>query len=92
MKQAELAELISQNRVTITNIENGKNKGNFEILKAICEALDVSADWLLFGEERKQQPKELDLNEEGKKLLKEYKKFLMQNYQKRREYDKVGNL
>ncbi len=76
LNQKELAELLKQNRVTITNIENGRNKGNFELLKEICEVLEVSADYLLFGVETEKKK----LNEKGKMLLEEYEKYLLEKY------------
>lgn len=89
LKQTELAKLLNKSQGTITDIENGKNKGNFEILKEICIALNVSADWILFGSEK--QEKE-NLSDEGKRLLQEYKKYLEQNYPNKKDYEKVGNL
>lgn len=89
MKQSDLAKIIGKASNTVTDIENGKNKGNFEILKEICIALNVSADWILFGS--KKQEKE-NLSEEGKRMLQEYKKYLEQNYPDKKEYEKAGNL
>lgn len=89
LKQTELAKLLNKSQGTVTDIENGKNKGNFEILKEICIALNVSADWILFGSEKQEAEK---LSDEGKRLLQEYKKYLEKNYPNKKEYEKAGNL
>ncbi len=89
LKQSDLAEKLSVSRVTITNIENGKHKGTFELIKPLCEILGVTPNYLILGEERKITEKD-ELNEEGKKLLQEYQEYLKQKYPK--EYKQVGNL
>lgn len=90
MKQSDLAKIIGKASNTVTDIENGKNKGNFEILKEICIALNVSADWILFGKENDMNIDKL--SDEGQKMLQEYKKYLEQNYPAKKDYEKVGNL
>lgn len=88
LKQSDIAEKLNVTRVTVTNIENGKNKGNFEMLKQICEILNVSADFILFGKEKNDDD---ELNEEGNQKLQEYKELLKPKYPKE-EIEKVGNL
>lgn len=89
LKQSELAERLGKVQTTIASMENGRSTESFKTLKAICEILDVSADWILFGYEK--QEKE-NLSDEGQKMLKEYKKYLEQNYPAKKDYEKVGNL
>ena len=91
LNQKQLGEILGRSQATITDIENNKNKGNFDILIKICETLNVSADWILFGTAG--QPEESDLNEEGCRLLEEYKEYLKERYPaEEREYTKAGNL
>lgn len=90
ISQQELARKINKSQGTVAHLENNDHKGTFEILISICEVLNVSADWILFGKEN-----DLDidnLSDEGKKMLQEYKKYLEQNYPAKKEYEKAGNL
>lgn len=92
--QKELAELLNVNRVTITNIENGKNKGNFDILKKLCDALEVTPNYIILGQEKgNETSNELtpNINSEGMRLYKEYIKYLEKEYPED-EITKIGNL
>lgn len=91
MKQTELAERLGKAQTTIASMENGRSTESFKTLKSICEILNVSADWILFGNTG--QPEEPDLNEEGCRLLEEYKEYLKERYPtEEKEYTKAGNL
>ena len=47
LKQDELAEKIFVSRTSITRWECGKHQPCVDDLNALCDALGVSADWLL---------------------------------------------
>ena len=42
-------------RDTIRRYENGKNPPDADFIVKLCQAYNVSADWLLFGKEEKKQ-------------------------------------
>ena len=90
LQQKDLAALMDINRLTITKIENGNHQGNFELIKKLSEALEVSADYILTGK-RYEKEHIKELNDEGEKLLKEYKEYLKEKYP-RKEYEQIGNL
>lgn len=48
--QAKLGELVGVTQTAIQYIENGRNQGSTKIFE-IARALDVSAEWLLYGKE-----------------------------------------
>ena len=47
MSQAELAEVIDVSPSFVSIIESGKQGMNIRAFASICDALDISADWLL---------------------------------------------
>lgn len=47
MSQAQLAAAVSVSTPYISNIEQGKQTMSITTLSGICEALEISADWLL---------------------------------------------
>lgn len=47
MSQAELAKVLHASAPFVSNIEQGKQTMSITTLSAICEALDISADWVL---------------------------------------------
>jgi transcriptional regulator with XRE-family HTH domain len=51
LSQKELADRIGMSRDRISDYENGAAIPS-DVLRAICDALDVSSDWLLFGATR----------------------------------------
>ncbi len=55
MTQKELAEAVELSIQSISSIELGKKAVRPENLVNICRALDVSADYLLFGERSEKQ-------------------------------------
>lgn len=67
MKQYELAEKTFITQTTISRYITGERTPDAINLKAICEALDVSADWLL--DIREDQREELRRLAELKKLM-----------------------
>lgn len=88
LTQQQLAKMIGKSQGTIAHIEKDEHKGNFEILEKMCTLFHVSADYILFG---KEATNDTELNEEGKKLLQEYKEYLKEKYPKE-EYKQVENL
>lgn len=52
MSQKELGEQIGVNRATVNYWCNHGTWPSAKYLPAICRTLGVSADWLLFGEEK----------------------------------------
>ena len=67
MKQYELAEKTYITQTTISRYITGERTPDAINLKAICEALDVSADWLL--EIKDYQQEELKRLEKLKELM-----------------------
>lgn len=51
-KQDFVAEYCGVNSKHISMIENGDSGISVAVLKGICEVLDVSADYILFGHQR----------------------------------------
>lgn len=73
MKQYELAEKTYITQTTISRYITGERTPDAINLKAICEALDVSADWLL--EIRENQQEELKRIEILKELMETVAQF-----------------
>ena len=73
MKQYELAEKTYITQTTISRYITGERTPDAINLKAICEALDVSADWLL--EIRGNQQEELKRLEKLKELMETVAQF-----------------
>ena len=53
MSQEDFAERIGKSRKTVDLYLTGRSTPDAQVLKRICEVLDVSADWLVFGDERR---------------------------------------
>lgn len=51
--QQQLADMVGVTEQTISNAENGGKAMRPENIAKICKALDISADYLLFGTENK---------------------------------------
>lgn len=51
MTQQELAEAVGVSMSYIGHIERGFKNGSLDAIAGICQALDVSADYLMFGKE-----------------------------------------
>ena len=49
IKQNELAEMIEVSNNHLSSMENGKEKPSIETLTRICNALQVTPDYLLLG-------------------------------------------
>lgn len=47
MTQAQLAKALQVSAPFVSNIEQGKQTMSITVLCAICDVLDVSADWIL---------------------------------------------
>lgn len=50
LTQAELSDIININEKNLSSIECGKNGLAMNTLISLCKALNVSADYILFGE------------------------------------------
>ena len=50
LSQEALAELVHVSRQAVSKWETGESVPDVERLMMLCRALDVSSDWLLFGE------------------------------------------
>ena len=53
LKQGEVAASVGVTTSFIGQIERGEKKASAETIVALCERLDVSADWLLMGRENR---------------------------------------
>ena len=53
LTQAELSAMIDINEKNLSSIERGKNGIAMNTLIALCKALNVSSDYILFGEAAK---------------------------------------
>jgi transcriptional regulator with XRE-family HTH domain len=61
LKQGEVAEKLGMSNATLSSIELGKNKPTITQLEAISSLFNVSADYLLTGEDLKVSPVERDI-------------------------------
>lgn len=59
IKAIDFAELLGISKDQLSRIENGRTVCRTEHLYVIAQYLDVSVDYLLFGNEHEQQKKEL---------------------------------
>ena len=69
LTQQQLAEKVSLTPGFISRIETGKKKPSLEVLLSICEALNITLNDLLVGN---QIPQESDYNVEFTELLSPY--------------------
>ena len=69
LTQQQLAEKVNLTPGFISRIENGKKKPSLEVLLSICEALNITLNDLLVGN---QIPQESDYNAEFTELLSHY--------------------
>ena len=69
LTQQQLAEKVSLTPGFISRIETGKKKPSLEVLLSICEALNITLNDLLVGN---QIPKENDYNAEIAEILSAY--------------------
>lgn len=49
--QVELAEQVYCNNRTLSNMERGRTVPNVDTLARICDALDISMQWIVYGGE-----------------------------------------
>ena len=61
MTQDELAEKLSVTRQAVSNWERGKTEPDIETLDRLAQALDVSTEELIYGEEAKKKSKQIYL-------------------------------
>lgn len=67
MSGAELGSYLERNANTVSRIERGETKCDIEKLYIICKCLDVSADYLLFGEDA--HGKDVNITKEQMKCI-----------------------
>lgn len=53
VSQGDLARMIGKSRKTVDAYLTGRSTPDTKALREICYALDVSADWLVLGDERR---------------------------------------
>lgn len=70
IKQCDLANTIGLTQQTISSYEKGKNKPSIDILLRLANELDVSSDYLLYGNVANKE-----LTEEQRELLFVYDKI-----------------
>jgi len=58
LSQTEFAERLNVSRSTLMLVEQGKRDLNTKILEALKKEFNISADWLLFGDYKEDEPKE----------------------------------
>ena len=101
LKQADFANKIGKAQNTLSKIESEKANPTIDIIISICQSFNVSADYLLFGTNQKQDNEILNLynhlTEEYKAVAKhEIKKLLKEQQEEQKQeskgYKKVGNL
>ena len=54
LRQAQVCERCDINNNYLSNIERGKSIPSLEVLMRVCEALEVTPDYLLLGTRRKE--------------------------------------
>ncbi len=59
--QSELGEMINMSDKNVSRLENGTMGFSVQTLVALCKALDVSSDYILFGNEAKNQSNPITL-------------------------------
>ncbi len=59
MTQKEIGDIIGISHVSVGNLENNKNKMTVDKLIEICRYFDISADFLLFGENDSENMKKI---------------------------------
>lgn len=76
LKQYQLCEMIDVNYKYVSNLETGRSAPSLEVIMRLCEALNVTPDYLLLGADidgalkNKEITDKVDkLSDEGKKLL-----------------------
>lgn len=76
LKQYQLCEMIDVNYKYVSNLETGRSAPSLEVIMRLCEALNVTPDYLLLGADidgtlkDKEITNKVDkLSDEGKKLL-----------------------
>ena len=77
--QKNLSDLIRIDQDTLTNYIKGKTKPNAEVISRICNALQVSTDWLLTGNDIQRWdvdgPDQMHLTKEEANLLQMYRQL-----------------
>lgn len=72
LNQRELAKKLKTSQTTISNIKNETYDIKTSILTKICEEFQVSADWIIFGEENTDtanKPPERNFSKQQQELL-----------------------
>ncbi|HJB99735.1 MAG TPA: helix-turn-helix domain-containing protein [Candidatus Flavonifractor merdavium] len=61
LRQAQVCERCDINNNYLSNIERGKSIPSLEVLMRVCEALEVTPDYLLLGTRRKEDWEQVQL-------------------------------
>lgn len=61
LRQAQVCERCDINNNYLPNIERGKSIPSLEVLMRVCEALEVTPDYLLLGTRRKEDWEQVQL-------------------------------
>lgn len=72
LTQKEFCERINAKQSKISYIERGTNEPGIEIIKTICKAFNISADWLLFGdkdEDTTNKPPEKNFSKQQQEII-----------------------
>lgn len=67
--QKQIAEIIKTSQNTLSSYMTGKAAITVEMLSKICELLNVSIEWVVYGKEKEQ------LNEREKELINNYRQL-----------------
>lgn len=76
LSQKEIAKITNISQNYISQIENGKSQPTADIIKEICNALEISANWLILDKE--DEP----LKKDEKELLNIYRSMSEKNKQR----------
>lgn len=76
LKQYQLCEMIDVNYKYVSNLETGRSAPSLEVIMKLCEALNVTPDYLLLGTDLDGALKDKEITDKVEKLSNEGKKLL----------------
>lgn len=76
LKQYQLCEMIDVNYKYVSNLETGRSAPSLEVIMRLCEALNVTPDYLLLGADIDGTLKDKEITDKVDKLSDEGKKLL----------------
>lgn len=76
LKQYQLCEMIDVNYKYVSNLETGRSAPSLEVIMRLCEALNVTPDYLLLGADIDGALKDKEITDKVDKLSDEGKKLL----------------